>query len=282
MKRVLLVPDVPNWIWHTKSLSIQRHLRGVVDIDIFFYPTFAAAEDELTAQYDEVLAFPWYADYKHPERLLSAICSFSYQRMPTANLRKFKRLCCVSPQLLGIFHAADYANLALLMNGVEEDYFTPAPIPHEGFRILMVGKACARNNLPFYAAVSKALAPYSDITVTWMRNDIRDALPFDQMPAVYNSHDLYFHIARNEGTPNCLFEAAACGLPCVSNWVGCAPELLERAYIADTVSGFVDAILGFYRDRDKAWAVGARNRQEILNHWTWRERAQQYAAFLGA
>lgn len=275
--KVLIVPDVPNWIWHTKALSLKRHLAAEFDIDILFYPDY---RESMSKNYSATLVFPWYGSYSRPQELLSALCSYGYERIADyeKRLRQYKRVACVSRKLFESFSARGLPNLSLLMNGVEEETFRPEALGHEGFKVLMVGKKAARNDVPFFDYVKRALTEHM-IEVEWIQKDYRDAIPFDQMPSVYNRVDVYAHIAKHEGTPNTLFEAASCGLPCVSNDVGCAPELLPSEFITDSREQFVEKILDLYRNRQKAKEVGQRNRETILSDWTWKKRSRDYVEF---
>jgi glycosyltransferase involved in cell wall biosynthesis len=124
------------------------------------------------------------------------------------------------------------------------------------------------------------MTAFPDISVNWMRQDYRDQIPFERMPDIYNSHDLYIHIAHNEGTPNPVFEAASCGLPIISNDVGCVSQLLEQDYVEGNVDEFIRKILILYHDRGLGKEVGAWNRKKIVLDWSWEQRAVEYIDFL--
>jgi glycosyltransferase involved in cell wall biosynthesis len=50
--------------------------------------------------------------------------------------------------------------------------------------------------------------------------------PYTAMPAIFNALDALCLTSRNEGFPNVLMEAMACGIPCVATRVGGVPEVL--------------------------------------------------------
>lgn len=62
-------------------------------------------------------------------------------------------------------------------------------------------------------------------------------VPNEQLPVVYNACDLFCLPSYNEGMPNVILEAQACGLPVVATNVGAVPELVP------------DVRFGFLMDR---------------------------------
>jgi glycosyltransferase involved in cell wall biosynthesis len=277
LPKILIIPDVPNWIWHNKAKALQKHLSDVFNIDIVFYPQY---KEEMSKGYNATLAMPWYGSYKAPRNLHTAICSYGFDRIANSEkrLREFKKITCVSRKIYEIFLEKGFENLTLCMNGVEEGLFKPAPIPHKGFKVLMVGKKGGHNDSASFEFIRRALVEQM-VSIEWIQNDYRNAIPLSDMPSVYNNADLYVHISKPEGTPNPLFEAAACGLPCISNNIGCAPELLQPEYLIDTREKFIEKILEMRANPSKCKETGARNREEIVTNWTWKKRAKDYIDF---
>lgn len=277
LPKILIVVDVINWIWYRKASALKKYLSDVFQIEIMLYADY---RENMSAQYDHVLMMPWYGSFKHPEKLHTAVCSYGFERIANSEkrLRGFKKITCVSRKIYEIFLSKGFKNLTLCMNGVEEDFFKPSPIGHDNFRVLMVGKKGGHNDTAFYEYVRKAMVEQM-IQIDWVKNDYRDAIPFEQMPIVYNRADLYVHISHPEGTPNPLFEAASCGLPCISNDIGCAPELLPKECLINARERFVEKILEMKKDKTKRLEAGLRNREEILANWTWKQRARDYINF---
>jgi glycosyltransferase involved in cell wall biosynthesis len=52
-------------------------------------------------------------------------------------------------------------------------------------------------------------------------------IPNDELTLWYNAADLFCLSSRGEGSPNVLYEALACGCPCVATDVGSASEILN-------------------------------------------------------
>lgn len=104
-----------------------------------------------------------------------------------------------------------------------------------------------------------------------------------EMPAYYQSIDLYVCTSSSEGTPNPVLEAMACGVPVISTDVGIVPEALgarQRDFIVAERSpqAIADAIVRFHEDRSLFAALSAENLVSI-QPWRWEARAQVFARF---
>lgn len=103
------------------------------------------------------------------------------------------------------------------------------------------------------------------------------------MPAYYNSLDLYVCPSAIEGTPNPVLEAMACGVPVISTDVGIVPEAfgpLQKQFIVSerTPQALAAAILRFHQDRSLFSALSGEN-LEYIKPWSWTLRAEAFARF---
>jgi glycosyltransferase involved in cell wall biosynthesis len=57
---------------------------------------------------------------------------------------------------------------------------------------------------------------------------VAESVPADDMPSYYQACDCLLMTSDTEGSPNCVKEALACGIPVVSVPVGDVPDLLTR------------------------------------------------------
>jgi len=102
----------------------------------------------------------------------------------------------------------------------------------------------------------------------------------------YQGLDLFLHLGSATGTPNPLFEAAACGVPGISTSIGAAPELIKpehngylmpRYYTKEegltVAKNIADRILYLERNRDIVCYMRKQARAEIENSWTWEQRS---------
>lgn len=108
--------------------------------------------------------------------------------------------------------------------------------------------------------------------------------PFEEMPQYYRSIDIFTCASTNEGTPNTVLEAMACGLPIVSTRVGIVGEAfgpLQRQFIVDnrSVSAFEKKLRTLIEDPVLRARVGAENLAQIRK-WDWNERVSSWGGFI--
>ncbi len=176
----------------------------------------------------------------------------------------------------------------VLRNGVDLIRFRPGPRPQPAgtSRILLsVGRLVP---LKGHDILLRALAELPDCRL-WIvgegpergrlqalaaelgvadRVDFHGALPQDRLPALYAAADLLLLASDNEGWPNVLLEAMACGTPVVATAVGGIPEV-----IAEPVAGRL------VRERRPAAFVQAI--RALLAELPAAERVRDYAARFG-
>ncbi|MGA0588687.1 CgeB family protein [Dyella sp. KRB-257] len=117
-------------------------------------------------------------------------------------------------------------------------------------------------------------------TIAWPGNvERREHVPPDEHRAFYNQQRFTLNVTRDDmiragWSPSVrLFEAAACGVPIISDrWAG-LEELLDPILFADTS----EQVQGYLRDLDEGTrqAIGARVRERVMAEHTAAHRAQQ-------
>jgi glycosyltransferase involved in cell wall biosynthesis len=83
-------------------------------------------------------------------------------------------------------------------------------------------------------AVEQQLADFLAQDGLQSRVEVTGPLPHDQMPAALQRMDIYVNTSYQEGMPNGVLEAMACGLPVVATDADGTPDL-----VVDGVTGFV-------------------------------------------
>jgi glycosyltransferase involved in cell wall biosynthesis len=91
--------------------------------------------------------------------------------------------------------------------------------------------------------------------------------------------------SRQEPFGIVLLEAGACGLPVVASAVGGVPEILEDGITAhlvppDDAARLAQALRTVLDDPGGAQAMGARLREHVRSHFSWRASTAGYAALL--
>lgn len=139
-----------------------------------------------------------------------------------------------------------------LPNGVDTEYFKPAKTKRKNKKpqILSVGRLEKQKN---FENLIKALSNINvDLTIvghgSFRKKLIRlakkektnlkiiDTIPNNQMPKIYNDADLFILSSVAEGSPKTLLEAMACGLPCISTYVGGTKDITGEKNVLITTS----------------------------------------------
>lgn len=102
----------------------------------------------------------------------------------------------------------------------------------------------------------------------------------DTLSILHRSH-LFLLPSRWEGMPNALLEAMAAGLPVVATDVEGVREVLNPHLDHQLVpfgdsDALIRTILWHYFHREHSQAIGRRNRQHVLERFTWQNVVKQY------
>jgi hypothetical protein len=99
------------------------------------------------------------------------------------------------------------------------------------------------------------------------------------MPAWYNDGDVVLCASSEEGTPNPILEAAACGRPCITTDVGLVPEFVRPGQTGLIVrrdpESFAKAICWCASHRDHVVRMGEAAREASLA-WDWSIKIKQF------
>ena len=106
------------------------------------------------------------------------------------------------------------------------------------------------------------------------------------MPEYYSKIDLYICASINEGTPNPILEAMACGIPVISTDVGIVKEVFgdkQKKYILEERSEacLKNKIKMFIDNLDSIDELVDENLKQI-EQWTWQRKAEEFREFFRA
>lgn len=108
--------------------------------------------------------------------------------------------------------------------------------------------------------------------------------PIEEMCNYYHEIDLYLCCSINEGTPNPVLEAMACGLPIISTDVGIVREAFgtkQKKFIMKerSVEELYNKIVEILEDKDLLKTLGEENIHQI-EKWDWKYKARDFEKFI--
>jgi glycosyltransferase involved in cell wall biosynthesis len=212
-----------------------------------------------------------------------------------AHHRKGWRLCAdsfrladlnlsVSRQLESILkrHAKPTGRCEILLRGVDQTQFFPAPELTACPRVLYVGHVLeAKGVFDLLSAWTKVRLSCPNALLTVVGQDytkghftrkacalgvdnsvvLTGPLPLSGVANLMRQSRLLCLPSHGEGTPNCIMEALSCGLPVVATGVGGVPEVVEHEKTGllvnrGDIEGLAAALTGLLRDRGLSARMG--------------------------
>jgi len=108
------------------------------------------------------------------------------------------------------------------------------------------------------------------------------ARPHSEIPIWMNASDIFCLPSRNEGCPNVILEALACGRPIVASRAGGIPEIIksENQGVLVSPENITELRAGILRALEKDWDSTAL-RQSVVN-FDWKENVKKVFDVLGS
>ena len=108
-------------------------------------------------------------------------------------------------------------------------------------------------------------------------------IPHDQMIDYYSKIDVLICTSKNEGTPNPVMEAMACGVPFISTRVGIVPEVSgkkQSEYILEerTKECLKENIIKYLNNLDSIEELRKENIKQIKN-WSWEKVCKKFEKY---
>jgi glycosyltransferase involved in cell wall biosynthesis len=305
--KILLCVDVMNWAWAHKARAIQKYLKNDFEkIDIIRSNT-VKNNKHIFKEYNHIHWFGWLEGrlWCQKYRGTSAGVSshnylYKHSELAKSVMPKYGALTCTSKILYDELKKKKLnKHIYLCQNGVDEQMFQPAPVKHDKFVVGWMGQPTHGNfsgqqlDMHGYEHVLlplvESLKENKNIEFRIMAKTFKNAVSHSEMPRWYNGLDLFLHTGFGTGTPNGVFEAMACGVPCISTAIGAAPEVIEdgengwccgRFYSKGDARDIVDwirlKILLWEPRIDELRTMGQNARKTIEESWTWKERARAW------
>ena len=232
---------------------------------------------------------------------------YSFVDMQTRVARRLERIITVSENSFKDIvtdHKVDPAKMAVVPVGVDVELFTPLdqvqPVP--GRLVTTASADVAMKGLKFLLeAVAKLRTEREDVHLVVIgrrkpggasdaaikRLGLEDhvefvtGVPEQRIIELYSEAELAVVPSLYEGFSLPAIEAMACGVPLVATTGGAIPEVVgtdgDTALLVEP--GDSDALAAKIRwaldEPDLRRSVGARGRQRVIDHWSWRHTAEK-------
>jgi len=245
--RILLIADVPDWIFARHCEELTRRLGHR-----YAFETICQGEPFDEDAYDLIYPLEWNlvapTAIRAPRKYVTGVRSFTawQDRAPAAFGRllahNFQRVHAVSHGLVEVLRRF-VPHLSLLRHGVDLQRFTPTTRADQSGERLVLGWCGNRSaTVKGTAALVEPLAMLPDVQLAQCAYRDGQRAPAD-MPAFYDSLDVYLCASASEGNNNAVMEAAAMGRAIVTTASGTVREWLRDGHSALIVEPTLPAIV---------------------------------------
>jgi|GEM_PF-39204 len=285
---ILLLADVPNWIFERHCLTLRRLLSDEFDFTIKYDNDHFEEND-----YDLIYPLEWYKvkpdQIRNPDKYVTGIRShlvwpqYDFSRLCAYLSSAFNLVHVVSSRLYDIF-APSVGNLRYVTHGVDTAFFTPQPLSNPGSRTVRVGWAGNRKSVgkKGFAEIIEPLGTLPGVELVFCGYSDR-LLTMEEMRTFYDAIDIYVCASDLEGSNNSLLEAASMARAIVTTDNGTVPEYLVNGANALIVErrfeAFAAAVAALRDDPDMRARFGQKARETVVARWDWRIRAEEFRAF---
>jgi len=193
----------------------------------------------------------------------------------------------------------DSEKISVIPNGVDTDLFRPDPNNNKqsnqsnAITILWVGRFVRGKGVEYLIQAAKILVKeVPDLKILLVGDGpskgkikgliekfnlkknviIKENVPNENMPEVYQKSDIFVLPSLNEGVPKTLLEAMACGIPVIISEFPHLEELIKNAGLTfpkGDVHALADKIMRLIRDRELAKELGNNGRNKIVEGHSW-------------
>lgn len=294
MRSVLLVSDIPGWIFSRHCQEIKLRLSSEYHIDIGYSRGTDLAR--IYSQYDLIYVLdPMPIPYPPKKKtILGLRADYFWRENPEGpkgtyekgyRCQSIKDKCC-------IFHVVNRKSyeafrpfvidkpLLLVQHGVDESVFDKKkytkPI-HDGFVMGISGRVDSPNRKGFDIIGPACIKTGIRYVSTKYQGGIR--LTKEQMPNFYNGMDVYCCLSRTEGLNNPIMESGAMGIPVISTRSGAAEEMIrdgENGLLINRDEKSLIEAIEKMKDDKKRLEMGEKLYSEIMTKWTWGVKIREY------
>jgi glycosyltransferase involved in cell wall biosynthesis len=303
-KKILLIPDAPNWALHKNAKDLVKYNKSNLELDIVIYADFIKNWEKYYKKYD--LLYPMYKgiffqmlDEKIPtNKVITGIRSYHYWdkkravppgynvKPPYKIVRKLKKALLVNTNCKKLWYLFS-RHLPVIHTKYTCDINMFYPEKKQANNKLVIGWAGSLTNHPgkrgFHEFIKPLAEEFPEIELKLQISEKNQITDDNKMREFYNSLDLYFAASRTETGPRTVLEAAACGIPSLSTDVGLVPELIENG-----TDGFIvernyramrNKLKWIIKNREILPLFGNRIRKKMENEFNWENIIIQWTDF---
>jgi len=310
MKRIAYLVDSLDWIQAQRAKDLQPYLPE--HALVVMTPTTVDDVGLAAGRYDATWVASWRILFAHPEleqwirpeKTLLGVTShyqiggglkpetcFRKGADPAKEfekaievLKRFRLVTCNSKILYDLL-SPHLPEIMLAQNGVDAEFFQPAPYVQRSYgmpTVGWVGKDKGAKNIGTFMEAYRKLDGYAALfhmVVPKKRGG--PVKTREGMRRFYWQTDFLVCTSFHEGTPNQALEAAACGIPIIGTPAGNLPELIREGetgwFIAPTADSLIACVERLqYLEPHEYRRMSHNIRLVIEAEWTWKVRAEAY------
>lgn len=200
--------------------------------------------------------------------------------------------------LYNIYNSLDikYKPYGVITDGINLDIFFPKNLSRfskndRKITIGWVGNSKWVNNNDDYKGINTIIKPAikelqeEGYNVELLTSDKIDKfIPINEMVNYYEKIDIYICASKNEGTPNPVLEAMACGIPVISTNVGIVKDALgpiqQEFIFQDRTKEELKKYIKKMINTDGMMKKCSKENLEYIKKWQWRYKAKEFEEFI--
>jgi glycosyltransferase involved in cell wall biosynthesis len=193
----------------------------------------------------------------------------------------------------------DARKIRVIHNGIDTSLFKPADKHGDGNRLLWIGRFVPGKGVDYLIeAFAEAVKEKPDLRLMMVGNGpqigaikdkirtlgldavitIKEFVPNQELPAVYQSADIFILSSLAEGVPRTILEAMSCGLPIICTDLPQLRHIVDRCGLMVPVKDakeLAKAILKVASDVDLARELGICGRERVMKSYSWDDTVQK-------
>ncbi len=286
--KVLLIADVPDWIFARHCRMLERYLGDEFDFTFKVNGQYFRENE-----YDLIYPLEWNLilanRIANPQKYVTGIRSHTmWPNLPFDKFtmflgKNFQQVHVVSKRLFEIFKTA-LPRIKYISHGVDTEFFRPSIRTDQSGKKLRLGWAGNSNQLAKgFKDFVEPLKKLPNVELVYCGYANRN-LTMEEMRDFYDSLDAYICTSSgNEGNNNSLMEACSMERAVITTDNGTIPEYLrdgENALIVPRRhEAFIQAVEKLRDYPELRVRLGEAARRSVTLLWEWEARAEDYRAF---